>query len=154
MLEDVNLGEQSVADHRGLAPDATLDELYRRAEALRGARVLHINATPFGGGVTELLRSAVPLLRDLGLVADWKIIHGDQRFFETTKRVHNGLQGAERGLDAGDRDAFLEASQENARRLEEEYDFVFVHDPQPEALRHLRGGVRGVGPGLARVVEQ
>ena len=35
---------------------------------MRGARVLHVNATPYGGGVSELLRCVVPLLNDLGLV--------------------------------------------------------------------------------------
>jgi trehalose synthase len=47
---------------------------------LRGLRLLHVNATPYGGGVAELLRSGVPLLNDLGLVADWKIISGEGRF--------------------------------------------------------------------------
>jgi trehalose synthase len=70
------------------------DELRALAAPLRGARVLQINATPYGGGVSELLRSLVPLERDLGLVADWKIISGDDAFFEVTKRLHNGLQGA------------------------------------------------------------
>jgi len=48
MLETVDIGERSLAAHRGVAPDATLDELVSRAEALRGARVLHLNATPYG----------------------------------------------------------------------------------------------------------
>jgi hypothetical protein len=37
-------------------------------------------------GVGELLRSVVPLLTDLGLVADWRIIRGDESFFEVTDR--------------------------------------------------------------------
>jgi len=63
MLETVDIGEPSLAAYRGVAPDATLDELVSRAEALRGARVLHLNATPYGEGVSELLRSTV-LLRE------------------------------------------------------------------------------------------
>ena len=93
MLQTVDIGERSLEDYRGVADDAMLDELRARAESLRGARVLHVNATSYGGGVSELLRSTVPLLNDLGVVADWKVIHGEDRFFAATKTLHNALQG-------------------------------------------------------------
>lgn len=60
MLELVDVGPRALAAYRGIAPDAILDGLVRSADDLRGARVLHVNATPYGGGVSELLRSAVP----------------------------------------------------------------------------------------------
>jgi hypothetical protein len=47
-----------------VAPPNQLEELRRAADALRGARVLHVNATPYGGGVSELLRSVVPVLSE------------------------------------------------------------------------------------------
>jgi trehalose synthase len=137
MLELVPIGSRPVADLRGVAPDALLDDLARSAAALRGARVLHVNATPYGGGVSELLRSTVSMLNDLGLVADWKIIHGDERFFQVTKKIHNGLQGAAGRITPADREAYLETSRRNAELLEERYDFVFLHDPQPAAMRAL-----------------
>lgn len=139
MLELVDVGSRTLASYRGIAPDHLLDELAAEAGRLRGARVLHINATPYGGGVSELLRSVVPLLRDLGLVADWRIIRGDQRFFEVTKAIHNGLQGAAVELDDEQRATYLAHAEENARAFTEEYDFVFVHDPQPAALLSVRG---------------
>jgi trehalose synthase len=87
-----------------------LDDLLRHAENLRGARVLHVNATPYGGGVSELLRSGVPILNDLGLIAHWKIISGDERFFQVTKKIHNGLQGAPGELTESDSEAYLGTS--------------------------------------------
>jgi trehalose synthase len=146
MLEHVDTGERSVETYRGVAPDPTLDELIRRARGLRGARVLHVNATPYGGGVSELLRSVVPLLNDLGLVADWKIIAGDDRFFAVTKAMHNALQGATHGLGEAERTLYRQNSERNAALLEEEYDYVFVHDPQPAALLsfHGKGNARWV----------
>jgi trehalose synthase len=105
---------------------------------LRGARVLHVNATPYGGGVSELLRSGVPLLNDLGLVAHWRIIRGDDLFFQVTKKIHNGLQGAPDDLTEAEREAYLGTSRRNAELLTEEYDFVFLHDPQPAGLLSLR----------------
>jgi trehalose synthase len=146
VLQSVDVGERSLEAYRGIAPGALLDELRERSEDLRGARVLHVNATPYGGGVSELLRSTVPLLNDLGLVADWRIISGDEPFFTVTKAIHNALQGADRGLDAGERDVYLANARRNAAALEEQYDFVFVHDPQPAALLplHGKGGARWV----------
>lgn len=139
MLELVDVGPRSLNAYRGVAPDALLDDLVRHARDLYCARVLHVNATPYGGGVSELLRSGVPILNDLGLIAHWKIISGDDRFFQVTKKIHNGLQGATDELTESDREAYLGTSQRNAELLTEEYDFVFLHDPQPAGILPLRG---------------
>ena len=139
MLELVDVGERTLESYRGVAPDAVLDNLRELSGHLRGVRVLHVNATPYGGGVSELLRSVVPLLNDLGLIADWKIISGDNAFFEATKAMHNALQGAAAGLTKQQRDAYLANAEHNARLLEEEYDIIVVHDPQPAAILPLHG---------------
>ena len=139
MLETVDVGSRTLRSYRGIAPDYVLDELVQVAEHLRGARVLHVNATPYGGGVSELLRSVVPLLNDLGLVADWRIIRGNQGFFEVTKAMHNGLQGASLELTKEQQSTYLQISRENAEAFTEEYDVVFMHDPQPAAILSLRG---------------
>ncbi len=93
-LQVVEVGERSLASYFNVVPIHILEALDRAAESLRGARILHLNATPYGGGVSEILRSGVPLLSDLGLVADWQVIRGDEPFFQVTKAIHNGLQGA------------------------------------------------------------
>ncbi|NTX09691.1 glycosyltransferase [Myxococcus sp. CA056] len=142
MLDVVDVGKRSLATYRGVAPDAQLDALSHCAERLRGARCLHLSATPYGGGVSEILRSLVPLYNDLGIVTDWKLIHGDEAFFQVTKRIHNGLQGAPGELTESEKAIYLANSQLNARRLisdSEDYDFIFVHDPQPAALAALSG---------------
>lgn len=139
MLRDVAVGRWSLEAYRGTVPEETLEELYEHARALRGARVLQINATAYGGGVSELLRSSVPLLRDLSLDVDWKVIAGSQDFFRVTKSIHNGLQGAPGTLSHADRGAFLDNAHENAAGLELDYDFVIVHDPQPAALPSISG---------------
>ncbi len=146
MLQSVDTGERSLEAYREVAPDDTLDQLRTEADRLHGARVLHINATPYGGGVSELLRSTVPLLNDLGLIADWRIISGDEAFFEATKAMHNGLQGAATGLTPEQRDTYLANASHNAEQLEERYDVIFVHDPQPAALLpfHGKGNARWI----------
>ncbi|WP_242392678.1 glycosyltransferase [Anaeromyxobacter oryzisoli] len=139
MLDFVDVGRRTLESYRGVAPDPLLDAVRSAAEPLRGARVLHLNATPYGGGVSELLRSEVPLLDDLGIVADWHIIRGDERFFQVTKAIHNGLQGAAVELGAEQRSVYLSNARTNAAAFTEEYDFVFVHDPQPAAILGIRG---------------
>lgn len=146
MLQQVDVGKRSVQAYRGIAPDAILDALEEQAQALRGARVLHLNATPYGGGVSELLRSVVPLLNDLGLVVDWKVISGEDRFFQVTKALHNGLQGAAHDLSDEERAIYRATNEHNAAQFTEDYDVIVVHDPQPAAILpfHGKGAARWV----------
>ncbi|MFP2929601.1 glycosyltransferase [Pyxidicoccus sp. 3LG] len=140
MLDVVDVGKRSLATYRGVAPDAQLDELAQLSDRLRGARCMHLNATSYGGGVSEILRSLVPLYNDLGITTDWKLIHGDETFFQVTKRIHNGLQGAPGELTEPEKAIYLANAQLNASRLvndSEDYDFIFVHDPQPAVLAAL-----------------
>src|SRR5215510_135190 len=110
MLHFVDVGPRSLSNYRGIAPDNLLNDLIMIAKDLKRARVVHINATPYGGGVSEMLRSSVPILNDLGLIAHWKTISGDQRFFQVTKKIHNGLQGAPQDLTDADREAYIATS--------------------------------------------
>jgi trehalose synthase len=139
MLQKVAVGGWSLDGYRGVAPEHILEELDDQAGALRGARILQVNATAYGGGVSELLRSAVPLLRDLGLDVDWGVISGSQEFFRATKALHNGLQGSSEPLSPADRAAYLDCARENAAALDDGYDYVIVHDPQPAALLEIHG---------------
>lgn len=139
MLQKVDVGRWSLDAYEGIAPGPILLQLREHARALAGARILHVNATAYGGGVSELLRSSVPLLRDLGLTVDWKVMAGSQEFFHATKALHNALQGAPRSLTASERTVYLDCVRENAKNLDGEYDFIVVHDPQPAGLLSMHG---------------
>ena len=146
MLQKVAVGRWSLDAYEGIAPDAILEELREHARTLNGARILNVNATAYGGGVSELLRSSVPLLRDLGMTVDWKVIAGSEGFFRATKALHNALQGSSRTLTGAEREAYLQCSEENARALDGDYDFIIVHDPQPAGLlaAHGKGTARWI----------
>src|SRR5436190_7988604 len=139
MLEKVDVGGQSVRAYEQDAEPGAIDALVALAQPLQGLRVLHLNATPYGGGVAEILRSEIPLLRDLGLNADWGLIVGDDEFFAATKKIHNGLQGAEPTLSKTERSEYLLHAATNAALLDDDYDVVVVHDPQPLAIPATRG---------------
>ena len=139
MLQTVDIGVESLSNYRSFLAEEKVEEIKRLARELRGARILHLNATPYGGGVSELLRSQVPLLRDLGLHVDWKVIFGDEKFFGITKSFHNALQGGEFILGDDVKEVYLSYNTRNAELLEEQYDYIIVHDPQPLALLHFKG---------------
>ncbi|MHB1132407.1 MAG: glycosyltransferase [Chloroflexota bacterium] len=142
MLQPVEIGSSKLADYASLVGEEEIEALRALAQRLRGARVLHVNATAYGGGVAEILARLVPLMRDVGLEAEWQVIYGSEEFFHVTKLMHNALQGAEVDLDAGLRATYERFNALNAEAFGGEYDFVVVHDPQPAGLplyRERRG---------------
>src|SRR5262249_15392369 len=123
MLHFVDVGPRALSSYRGIAPDDLLDALLSFAKDFKGARVVHINATPYGGGVSEILRSSAPILNDLGLVAHWRTISGDQRFFQVTKKMHNGLQGGVENLTEAERQAYIATCKHKCRTIHRELRF-------------------------------
>jgi trehalose synthase len=135
MLVSVPLPElKRVEDFRESAGDAAVDRLLETAQPFKGARMVHVSSTAFGGGVAELLASQIAILQDLGIDADWQLIDGSEEFFSVTKLVHNALQGAGVPWTEAMEATYLERLRTNAARFTESADFVFVHDPQPAAL--------------------
>ena len=66
-LEEVRPeGSFGLADYEAVIGRPGMDELRRLAEPLTGHGWVNVNSTAVGGGVAEMLRSAVPLARLLG----------------------------------------------------------------------------------------
>jgi trehalose synthase len=139
MLERVSVSRKDLEQYRLIVGDQVIDEIIQLARPLQDARVLHINATAFGGGVSEILHSLVPLMNNAGLDTEWQIIEGSEAFFNVTKASHNGLQGMKIPFTPEMKSIWEEYNQRNARGLEGEYDFIVVHDPQPAGLLHCHG---------------
>ena len=142
MARQVPCAPRSLQGYRGLMPEGLLRGIVEVARPLRGARVLHLNATAHGGGVAELLRSLVPLLRGVGIEAEWHALTGDDAFFAVTKAMHNALQGKVSELVPSTRATYLRALEGNLGLFRRDWDFVIVHDPQPAGLLGLLDGRR------------
>jgi trehalose synthase len=134
MLQLVNVGQKSLGDYATIATRGLMDEIRRLAEPLAGKRVAHLSATAFGGGVAEINYALIPLMKDAGLDVEWRIIAGADEFFGVTKTIHNAMQGDPQGLTPEQQEIFRRYNALNAEQLEDDYDFVIVHDPQPAAL--------------------
>jgi trehalose synthase len=115
-------------------------QLRALGDRLRGLQVVHVNSTSEGGGVAEILSWMVPLMRDLGLDARWKVIRGTPTFFAVTKSIHNGLQGKSVSLTKKEWDNYYEVNAQNFSEMKdvlENADIVVIHDPQPAPLLGL-----------------
>ncbi len=134
-MKTVQTVKKNLRKYGSFCESSVLEDIERLSEQLKGARILHINATAFGGGVAEILHTLIPLMNDCGLEVDWKVIEAPSEFFDLTKRMHNALQGKEDVLSKEDRSLFESVTKENARFIEaSKYDVVVIHDPQPVGL--------------------
>lgn len=132
----VKTSHKSLEDYRKIIGDKKIDEILKLADPLKGARVLHLNATAFGGGVAELLNGIVPLMNELGINTYWQAMDGSEDFFNYTKMLHNGLQGMPVSWSSHMGKVWGAVNQANAEALTGSYDFIIVHDPQPAGLLH------------------
>ncbi|HEU4656780.1 MAG TPA: glycosyltransferase [Capillimicrobium sp.] len=137
MLQTVNVGTKLLADYTHIVGRDLAEEVRELAEPLKGLRVVHLSATAFGGGVSEILYTLVPLMKDVGLDVEWQVIYGREDFFNATKLMHNALQGHPQDLTEEQWDVWRQYNEMNARELSPGWDVCLVHDPQPAAMYHL-----------------
>jgi trehalose synthase len=137
VLQPVAVGTKSLADYTHIVGRPLVEEIRALAEPLQGRRVVHVSATAFGGGVSEILYTLVPLMKDVGLEVEWQVIYGREEFFNATKLMHNALQGAPEDLSDEQWEIWRRYNEMNARELVGGWDVALIHDPQPAALHAL-----------------
>jgi trehalose synthase len=134
-LNNVRTEKRTIREYRSFFSVADRKVLVSLSKALKGRRIVHVNATPVGGGVAEMLRALVPLQNAAGLRASWYAMQAPKRFFEITKEIHNGLQGKRFGLKSHDLDYYLDVNRRIAKELSGiNFDLAVIHDPQPLAV--------------------
>ena len=150
MLQPVAVGHKTLADYTHICGRELIEEIRELAEPLKGQRVVHISATAFGGGVSEILYTLVPLMRDVGLDCEWQVIYGREEFFNATKLMHNALQGAPQDLDPEQWDTWRRYNEMNARELSERLGRVpRPRPPAGGAVQPRAGEGRGLGVALS-----
>jgi trehalose synthase len=120
--------------YRHIVGDAVIGEIYEKAKNLYGKRMLHINSSFLGGGVAEILNSLVPLMNNVGIEADWRVLHANPDFFNITKKFHNGLQGDVINLSPMKKKMYIDTSGNFSEYALINHDLVVIHDPQPLPL--------------------
>jgi len=130
-MQEVAVADKRLSPYRTIIGEAALSEILGLGDKLRGKSVAHVSATPYGGGVAELLQSVVPLQRDAGLDVHWYVLSGSDPFFAVTKAMHNGLQGGKVEITPEMVSTYRRTNEANASEFEDDFDFVVIHDPQP-----------------------
>ncbi len=124
----------SIEAYRPIVGTQFIDELYRIAEHINDRTVQHINSTPVGGGVAEILHRLVPLTNELGVNATWDVIKGSEEFFNVTKAFHNALHGSGNDITGEMFEIFRETTRDNLKTMNLYGDVIMIHDPQPAGL--------------------
>jgi trehalose synthase len=137
MLQPIAVGHKTLADYSSIVGRQLVEEIRELAEPHKGKRVLHLSATAFGGGVSEILYTLIPLMKDVGIDVEWQVIYGREEFFNATKVMHNALQGNPQDLTEEQWEAWRRYNEMNARELSRGWDVCIVHDPQPAAMHTL-----------------
>lgn len=112
------------------------DRLLAAVERVKGLKILELNSTAVGGGVAEMLHSSVPFLNELGVDDEWQVIRGSRPFYETTKAIHNLLQGRGGYFTTDMEKIYFQTLKENGScdMSARDADIVIIHDPQPLGL--------------------
>lgn len=111
---------------------AEVEDIRRLASLLEGRTWNHVNSTFEGGGVAEMLKSVIPIARDLGLNSRWYCIEGTDDFYSITKRFHNIIQGLDQQFTLEDLlDTYIDTNKRNFIDDRIIADMTVVHDPQP-----------------------
>ena len=133
-----------LADYAEVIGEERYAELRDLAAKAAGRSIVQVNATAYGGGVAEILQNLVPLLRDVGVDAQWAVLDAPPAFYDITKKIHNALQGMKLDLSEEEKSLFLDVARDNAAGLPPA-DVVLDHDPQAVALRHFARGPERAG---------
>jgi len=152
MLQKVqreNLLKVSLKDYKALIPAKQYSHVQKLAKKLRGLKIVHINATPVGGGPAEILKGLVPLMRDVGLNVAWHVMPPRPEFFKIllTKKPHNMMQGDRTlRLTSSEKAAFDAHSKmlvDMAKNLKP--DIWVIHDLQPLGMgRFIKNRGKGM----------
>lgn len=124
----------SIEAYRPIVGTQFIDELYKIAEHINERSIQHINSTPVGGGVAEILHRLIPLTNELGVKATWDVIKGSEEFFNVTKAFHNALHGSDDEITDDMFEIFRETTRDNLATMNLYGDVIMIHDPQPAGL--------------------
>jgi len=123
-----------IDDYKKIVGREKIETIKKKAKRLRGKRIVAISSSHQGGGVAEIMNSAVLIFNDLEIDFGWRIIQGSPDFYSVTKKIHNGLQGAEVKLSKADKKMYVLTNERFASFTNLTHDLVVVHDPQPLAM--------------------
>ena len=71
-VESSTLGTHSFESYAPLIGEDAIERILRKADRLRGAHIVHISSTFYGGSVTEILTPLTLLMNDMHIETGWR----------------------------------------------------------------------------------
>jgi trehalose synthase len=105
-----------------------VEALHDAAEPLQGVRVLHVSVAGAEGRVPELLGGMLPLAAGAGVEVEWRVLFGSPELRATAAALQSGLRGGESGIEDAAWEEYLDACEQTARSLSDDYDAIVLHD--------------------------
>jgi trehalose synthase len=144
MLGTVALSPRHVSDYESVAGAPSVRELRHLAAALGEARILNLSLATLGSWLTDLLSSSMPLLQDLGVDADWRIVRPDHESDEAMRAFYRALGGQEGAWTVDTRRSWQRFLASPPELPEGPFAAIVVHDPQllglvPERAERTNG---------------
>ena len=135
MLPLVKTPTQKLEKYKSFISDELFEEIKNLTQQLKGLKVNIVNSTSRGGGVAEILKSLVPLMKGEGVKAEWYTIPPREDFFKITKEIHDALQGKEYIFPFWHRVRYLQHIERSASLMRDmKSDIWLIHDPQPAGV--------------------
>jgi len=135
MLPLVKTPTQKLEKYKSFISDELFEEIKNLTQQLKGLKVNIVNSTSRGGGVAEILKSLVPLMKGEGIKAEWYTIPPREDFFKITKEIHDALQGKEYIFPFWHRVRYLQHIETSASLMRDmKSDIWVIHDPQPAGV--------------------
>ena len=127
-LQPMAVAPRAPGEYAPAAGGRAIEALHDAAAPLQGARVLHVSVAGAEGRVPELLGGLLPLAAGSGIGVEWRVLFGSPELRATAAALQSGLRGGESGIEDEAWASYLEACEQTARSLSDDYDAVVLHD--------------------------
>jgi trehalose synthase len=139
-LQPMAVAPRAPGEYAPAAGGRAVEALQDAAQPLRGARVLHVSVAGAEGRVPELLGGMLPLAAGAGVEVEWRVLFGSPELRATAAALQSGLRGGESGIEDAAWEGYLEACEQTARSLSDNYDAIVLHDAALGLAAGLAGG--------------
>jgi trehalose synthase len=139
-LQPMAVAPRAPGEYAPAAGGRAVERLQDAAAPLRGARVLHVSVAGAEGRVPELLGGLLPLASGAGVEVEWRVLFGSPELRATAGALQSGLRGGESGIEDEAWASYIDACEQTARSLRDEYDAIVLHDAALGLAAGLEGG--------------
>jgi trehalose synthase len=127
-LQPMAIAPRAPGEYAPAAGGRAVEAVQHAAEPLRGARILHVSVAGAEGRVPELLGGLLPLAAGAGVNVEWRVLFGSPELRATAAALMSGLRGGESGIESEAWAGYLDACDQTAGPIRDDFDAIVLHD--------------------------